>query len=220
MNLSAFIPVVNRPDMLKRVLSQIPELWDYLTVIDNSAEGIGVDARVRFHRLLVPMTFTQSMNFEFESALHKGSDFLIHAHSDADIPKGAVERLINFTEEVIQSGRKWSVIYSHYDIFCAYNPECYRAIGGFDTNIRAYKSDQDWYRRCDLAGWERINSGIECGHGVNGQGSQTINSDPKEKFIMTYLQQIDTLYYSAKWGGDAGKEIYTTAFNRKDLFGE
>jgi len=202
---SAFIPFVNRPDLVARVQKAFLKAGIMPSLIDNSGP--------------LPLTFSQSMNYEFETALQKNRKFILHAHSDADIPDGSITALIDFARAQYDNDVRWSVIYTHYDVLCAYNIACYQSIGGYDTNIRAYKSDQDWYHRCDLSNWKRINTDIPCNHGVEGEGSQTINSDPRLKYLNGYIQQLDSLYYASKWGGDAGQEIYSVPFNRPDLFG-
>lgn len=218
---AAYVPVVNRFDLLDGVVAALvaAEIDYSLTIIDNSPEGISrglYPFPLTVARSFVPMTFTQSMNFELEDTARKEKKFCLHMHSDAIIPDGAIEKLLFTARDVDASGKKWSVIYTHYDVLCIYNPECYKAIGGFDTNFSAYFSDNDWYHRCDLAGWERINTGIEVGH----IGSQTINSDPKLQFMNSQTFPLYSYYYSLKWGGEPGHEKYLFPFNREDLFGK
>ena len=223
---AAYVPVVNRFDLLVDVINSCGEVRDELTVIDNSEKGliesggfqasIRPDNPLRVIRGLVPFTFTQSMNVEFEDTIRRGKKFCVHMHSDAVIPDGAMASLLEYARKVDAEGRKWSVIYTHYDVLCVYNPECYKAIGGFDTVFSAYFSDNDWYRRCDLAGWERINTGIEVGH----IGSQTINSDPKMQFLNAHTFPLYSYYYQQAWGGEPGHETYTVKFNNPELFGQ
>lgn len=217
--ISAFCPVVNRPDLLENVIVACAKVGITLKVIDNSPLGIAVAGAERIHPL-VPLTFSQSMNLEFDLASHEGAAFFLHMHSDAIIPDGAIERLIDFTHKTMERTEKWSVIYTHYDVLAAYNPAACRAIGGYDTILPAYFSDNDWYRRCDLAGWERINSNIPVEHGVNGQGSQTINSDPRLKFLTLVTFDIYRAYYRFKWGGVPGEESFAVPFNHRDIWPE
>lgn len=223
---AAFIPVVNRFDLLCDTVNSASEVRDELTIIDNSENGLVEDPTFRLSvrpelplkilRALVPLSFTQSMNLEFNETIKRGKKFCVHMHSDSVIPEGAIASLLEYARKIELEGRKWSVIYTHYDVLCIYNPECYKTIGGFDTNFSAYFSDNDWYRRCDIAGWERINTGIEVGH----VGSQTINSDEKLKFLNGITFPLYSYYYQQCWGGEPGHEKFNTKFNRPDLFGK
>ena len=211
----AFCPVVNRPDLLEQVLLACERAGVRPTIIDNSEgsesiwKGIRYIPAMRWYRGEVPLSFSQSMNLEFKKTISSDAKFFLHMHSDALIPDGAIEHLLEKTREIDHSGRKWAVIYTFYDILAAYNPAAYQAIGPYDTTLPAYFSDNDWYHRCDLAGWERINTGIEVGH----IGSQTINSDPFLKNLNGITFPLYRQYYIAKWGGEPGHELYPTPFN-------
>ncbi len=213
---AAYIPVVNRADLLHQCIESAKELADDLTVIDNSEDGWvsnsyhhGNGVQHFIYTPAVPMTFTQSMNFEFKDTVAKGKKFCVHMHSDAVIPEGAITKLLEAARLVESQGRKWGVIYTLYDVLCVYNPEAYLDIGGYDTNFAAYFSDQDWYHRLDLAGYERIDTGIEVGH----IGSQTINSDPYLRHVNTITFPLYREYYVAKWGGEPGHETFAEPFN-------
>lgn len=215
---AAYIPVVNRFDLLDQAVTNATEIDYALTIIDNSPEGI---PRGRYPhpltvaRSFVPMTFTQSMNFEMEDTARKGKKFCLHMHSDSIVPSGAIDSLLTKAREIDNAGRKWGVIYSFYDIMAIYNPAAAIDIGGYDTNFSAYFSDNDWYRRLDLAGWERINTGIEVGH----VGSQTINSDKRLQFLNEQTFPLYSHYYSIKHGGEPGHEKFSVPFDNHELFG-
>lgn len=207
---AAFVPVVNRLDLLNSVILSVPDLYEDFTVIDNSPERLVryVGPEHRIFRAPVPMTFSQTMNWEMEETARKEKKFCIHMHSDAVIPEGAVQKLLAFVRGL--GDRKWAVVYTFYDVLAAYNPEAMKAFGGYDTNLPNYFSDNDWYRRARLAGWECIDSGIEVGH----VGSQTINSDPYLKFVNGITFPLYREYYTQKWGGGPGCETYSVPFSR------
>jgi hypothetical protein len=211
---AAFVPVVNRPDLLCHVIAAAAPLHDDFTVIDNSGVGMAACAALPWSPPVnvftppVPLSFTQSMNWELEETLRKGKAFCIHMHNDAIIPEGACEKLLEYARLVQSTRSRWGVIYTLHDILCVYNPRVYEAIGGYDTNFAAYFSDNDYFRRMDLAGWDRIVSGIEVGH----VGSQTINSDPYLRHVNNVTFPKYREYYCAKWGGDPGAEQFTYPF--------
>jgi hypothetical protein len=211
----AFVPFVNRIDLLQKLIPSVAELWDDLTIIDNSEkEIVAAPGKIKIFRPPVPLSFTQSMNWELEETLRQGKAYCIHMHNDAVIPEGTGERLLEYARTIHLPPHhpKWGVIYTLHDVLCVYNPKVYEAIGGYDTTFAAYFSDNDYFRRMDLAGWERINSGIAVKHGPDGQGSRTINSDPYLKYVNNITFPLYRAYYHAKWGGDPGNETFTHPF--------
>ena len=209
---AAYIPAVNRIDLLQQAILNAWECWDDLTVIDNSDKGLMVKPEtIKIHRGLVPMSFTQSMNWEFRDCLNRGKKYCIHMHSDSIVPEGAIPELLKQTREIDASGKKWGVVYAHYDILCIYNAAVCEEIGGFDTLFRDYYSDNDFYHRMELAGFERFNAtGITVGH----HGSQTVNSDPFLKFLTANITfPLARQLYVAKWGGEPDKEAFLEPFN-------
>ncbi len=207
---AAYIPVVNRMDLLRDCVQSVPELYDDLTIVDNSSEQlVPPDPWYMVFTPPVPLSFTQSMNFEFADTVAKGKKFCVHMHSDAIIPEGEITKLLDTAREIDASGRNWGVIYTHYDVLCVYNPVVALDIGGFDTVFRDYFSDNDFYHRMDLAGYERINTENSVGH----IGSQTINSDPYLQFRNGVTFPLMRQYYVAKWGGEPGQETFSMPFN-------
>jgi len=209
----AFIPIVNRIDLLQNLIPNVTELWDNLTIIDNSGkEIVAAPGKIRVFHPPVPLSFTQSMNWELEETLRQGKAYCIHMHNDAVIPEDACGKLLAYARHVSCIKPRWGVIYTLHDVLCIYNPKAYEAIGCYDTTFAAYFSDNDYFRRMDLAGWERINSGITVKHGPDGQGSQTINSDPYLRYVNNITFPLYRAYYHAKWGGDPGNETFTHPF--------
>ena len=206
---SAYIPVVNRFDLLDDAVKNSAFVHDNLTIIDNSPNGLDHPYAVKVFRPEVPFTFSQSMNYEFRDTLRQGKKFCLHMHSDSVVPKGAINALLDHARLIDESGRKWGVIYTLYDIMAVYNPVAALAIGGYDTILPAYFSDNDYYYRLKLAGWELLETGIEVGH----IGSQTINSDPKLKFLNGVTFPLYRHYYIQKWGGEPGHEEFTRPFD-------
>jgi hypothetical protein len=210
---AAFCPFVNRLDLLQNLIVSVQPLWDDFTIIDNSGKEIGAKPnQIKVFRPPVPLLFTQSMNWELEETLRRGKTFCIHMHNDAVIPDGTCERLLEYARNVNKQSDRWGVIYTLYDILCVYNPKVFEDIGGYDTVFPAYFSDNDYYRRMELAGWVRIDSGISVGHGPEGQGSQTINSDPYLRHLNGVTFPLYREYYRAKWGGVVGEERFTVPF--------
>lgn len=219
----AYIPYVNRPDLLKRAVESVPELWDNLTILDNSEFGVDTELpdKVEIFTPPVPLSFSQSQNAFFKDAKRRGCKFILWLHNDCELPQGAALKLIERVRSYYAEGRKWGVAYTFYDIFSAVNLAMVDEVGGYDTNIFSYKSDQDMYRRVRLAGWETVDTEIEVeAIRASHLGSQTIRSDEKLNLINGVTQSMAAFYYQSKWGGDAGQEKTKFAFGRPDLFGQ
>lgn len=216
-----YIPYVNRPDLLKCALDSVRELWGNLTVLDNSIDPdfwTEVNCCEVMHPP-VPLSFTQSQNWFFKDAKRRGCKFILWLHNDCQLPQGAAQQLIDRVRSYYAEGRKWGVAFTFYDIFSAVNLEMVDEVGGYDTNIFSYVSDQDFYHRVRLAGWETINTEIEVEAIKRGHlGSQTIKSDEKISLINGVTQTMAAYYFNEKWGGDPGHEQYSSPFNRPDLF--
>jgi len=220
----AYIPYINRPDLLKRAVDSVPELWHNLTVVDNSDYGVDTELpdSVEVFVPPVPLSFSQSQNFFFRDAKwNRNCRFIVWLHNDCEIPQGAAQQLIERVRDYYAEGRKWGVCFTYYDILSAVNLDMIDEVGGYDTNIFSYKSDQDMYRRVQLAGWELVNTEIEVEAIKAGHvGSQTIRSDERLNLINGVTQTMAAFYYESKWLGDAGYEKTDIPFARPDLFGK
>ena len=73
---AAFCPVVNRPDLLKNLVDSVEPLWENFTIIDNSPDRWATDNEYAWHSVSVftppvPLSFSQSMNWELEETLRR-----------------------------------------------------------------------------------------------------------------------------------------------------
>jgi hypothetical protein len=214
---AAYCFYVNRPDLMSRALDSFPELWDELTIVDNSADGIPEEASLLrgVFRPPVPLSYSQSCNWMLRDATEKEVDFIIHFHSDAvsTNPK-AVKELLAYIRKAKSEGKKHGIWWTFYDILWAINPVALREIGGWNTLFPSYFVDQDLKRRLRLAGWETVDTHIE---GMSHEGSATVNSDPQLKLINQQTFPLQAMLYQAMWGGDPEKEMFKYPFNKPAL---
>lgn len=203
-----FLPYVNRPDMLDRMLGWIPRrLTTEPVVINNS--GKPLDIRATVLEPPVPLTFTQAQNWMLAEAKRRNVPFYMWGHCDAILQPDTVDLLRERAMHECSAKTNWGVIYTFYDIFCAYSTSAMDAIGGYDTAFFDYCSDQDAYHRLDLAGYERLESHLPVGHDV---GSTTINTEPWRKRLAGLQVPYRSNLYRAKWGGDPGHEVFREAW--------
>lgn len=220
---AAYTFYVNRPELLARAIDAFSDLQHDLTVVNNSgkkfvekSEGDGpyFVANDVFEPL-VPLSYSQSMNWMLQDANAKGVDFIIHFHSDAFSTNPlAVKQLLTYARNDKANGLRRGLWWTFYDILFALNVEALNEIGGWDTNFNSYFVDQDLKRRLRLSGWECHDTHIE---GISHEGSATINSDPKLKLIHSLMFPLTRLFYLAKWGGDPEKETYKQPYNCHDF---
>lgn len=224
---AAYVFVVNRPDLLKRALDCFPDLWDDCTIIDNSQDGIPVLDLTwpsdrpsytdfpRFYRPPVPLTYSQSMNWMLADAQRKNRTLIAHFHSDTfSTNPDAVSQLLTRARADLAEGRRVCCWYTLHDLLWIINTAALADIGGCDTHFHDYFTDGDLRMRWELAGWTRVNSGVE---GISHEGSATINSDPKLQFINSRTFNFYGALYAAKWGGGPGEERFTHPWNNPAL---
>jgi hypothetical protein len=213
---TAFIPFVNRIDLLQRaILGAAYFTRDlHLCVIDNSPELLYADEYAHNDMVMasfpeVPLFFSQTMNFMIRQSAKMGDDFFIWIHSDAVPAEGSCEALVEKANYLIESSKPWGALFTNYDAMSAINMKAVKAVGDWDQNLIWYLSDCDYYRRLRLAGFPTIETNLSVYH----DPSQTLNADSKIANAVKLRNADQTLYYTLKWGGLNGEEIFTTPFN-------
>lgn len=212
-----YIPYVNRPDLLRKAVESAADMRPYLTVLDNSPDGLEYQPWVPYViRPSVPLGVSQSINFMFSRTRSLGKKIVIYMHGDGSAKPGTCHELLECARKATADGRMWGVMFTLYDILFALNLDTLAAVGDWDVNLPWYCADQDYYRRVTLAGLECAESGL--GDKVEHFSSATIRSDKRLDFVNGHMHRLAFLYYEAKWGGRCGHERWTVPFNRPDLF--
>lgn len=209
-----FIPYRNRPDLLCKAVDSVPvceRRWQ-VEVINNSDGPLPENLCSGEINPPVPLTFAQTQNWILKLSEEEWKvPFFLWMHSDAEAEEGSIEQLIHLAEQCQYQERKWAVIFTNYDSLAACNVAAFRAVGGWDTMLPQYYSDNDTYRRLKLSGFELIESGLPVKH----TPSQTINSDPFLLYANGVTFPIYGKYYSDKWGGVPGEETFKLPFDGK-----
>ena len=208
----AVIPYVNRPDLLERAVSSIPELWNGLVVIDQSEKGLAPaetgwakEIAGVFRAPPKSMSFTQMMNWATAEARQRRVRHLVFMHNDAECTNEAAGRALEYARAHPQAG----VVFIHYDAFAVFNLAALVQVGPWDETFRWYFADNDYYYRMKLLGWELANFG---GDLVLHHGSQTLHSDPACAAEVAAHWKWHEDHYRHKWGGPTNRECHTIPY--------
>ena len=170
--------------------------------IDMGMEGVSVLVPT------VPLSFSQTQNWIQELTMCSDEKCALFAHYDASI---SAEAFVRMMEAVKEPG--WGVIFTHYDVFCAFHVRVMKMVGPWDAHIPWYRSDNDWYRRVRNAGFTMVELG---GDGVEhkNDASNTIKADWRARAEVDSLHVSNLAYYANKWGF---KDDFEVPWNGKYL---
>ena len=204
--------------MTKKFIFVPNGLFDDYFIFNNSQQKIPIDTKYfkvidKFGRL----SFRQTQNAMREYAIENNYDYYCFMHNDGEVLDDTVERLLQFADNLIKKNKKWSIIYTNYDVLCAYSTECVNNIGKWGDSLwpkqqqSGYYLDNDYYRRMKLSGYEchqLTNSNV-----LHNEKSNTIR-DKKESLLWEKQSDLILKHYIDKWGGKPGEEKITE--NLKD----
>jgi GT2 family glycosyltransferase len=206
------VPLLNRPDLLDRLLASIDYPVRDLLIIDNG--GVmkwrpRCDMAEKIHMLRMPTNLgvPASWNLAIKLLMPK-APWLMVCNSDAYFPEGSLERFAveARTDALVlaQAAPSWACF--------TVGEEVVSTVGLFDEGIHpAYFEDDDYQRRCTFHGFPTVHSSIP----VNHDNSSTINSDPvlRRKNDMTF--GANAAYYRDKVGrGDMTEGRWSLATRR------
>jgi GT2 family glycosyltransferase len=203
------VPVLNRPDLLYRMLDSIDTEIGQIVIIDNGGvasqstmnpnervirpgQNLGVAASWNLIMQVTPLaSWWAIVNFDLVFA--PGDLDRLAQHMDTTTgPEGMVATLGTFSAFGVSR-------------------EAINRAGWFDENFHpAYFEDNDFQRRCDLAGVTSLSLPTGLTHSI----SSTIASDHRlrDQNYRTFPMNSD--YYRLKWGGSPLHEKYPTPFNK------
>lgn len=212
------VPILNRPDLLDRMLASIDHPVDRVVVIDN---GDVVDPLTggRHQYPFVVRVIQPGHNLGVGASWNLGikatayAPWWFVANFDLEWGPGDLARL-----EAMVDPRA-AIVYRMFGYAAfALTPHALREIGWFDENLHpAYNDDLDYDRRRELAGIGAVETGFTGTH----VGSATIHSDTALRRANGFTHGQNDAYYAAKWGGPKqGGETFTTPFNRGGHVGD
>lgn len=212
------VPILNRPELLDKMLASIDHPVERVIVIDNGAcidTSLGGRAVMPFKVNVVRLPHNIGVAASWNAALKASplSPWWLIVNSDIEFGAGDLARM-----EAMVEPRANAVYYMLGMTSFAVTPPALRAVGWFDENfVLGYDEDLDWQRRARLVGTQEV----ECGFTGTHVGSATIMSDPALRAWNGFSHGKNDEYYSRKWGGPKqGGETFTTPFSRGGHVGE
>jgi GT2 family glycosyltransferase len=200
------VPVLNRYDLLQRMLHSVDVPVDHLLIIDN---GLGTDtieisdkfARVTHLRMPANLGVSGSWNLGIKSFPYAHRWFI--ASNDVVFESGALEKLSKARrDEITLTGDA-----PHWQAF-ALGDEAVNDIGLFDESLfPAYFEDNDYMRRAEFAGVNIRLIDLKIRH----DNSSTIKSGYQHKNDVTYFR--NQKHYQSK----IDSEDYTAGYWSLDI---
>lgn len=217
-----FIPVVNGFDLLEKAVRSIkPNIYDEYIIFNNSeselSESIYSGTQFRVWNPERRMTFTETQNIMLDYAIKNNFDYYSFMHNDGEVHDNTDIELVNYADT---STDNWGVIFTNYDVLCAFNTNACKNIGYWGDDQwpeqqTGYLLDNDYYRRVrssgyiikELYGREITYVPAEKVGGVSHVGSNTIKDKLEHTVWVSQMRQVYD-HYIKKWGGEAGQEKY------------
>lgn len=203
------VPILNRPELLDKMLASIDHPVEKVIIIDNG--DVLDEGWVTWHaqyRVIQPghnLGVAASWNLGIKCSPTAAWWFI--TNHDIEFGPGDLERLDQSVEP-----RANAVYYTLGMAGFAVTPPAIQSVGWFDENIHpAYDEDLDWQRRARLIGVKEIETGFTGTH----VGSATIMANPYLRMQNGGTHAANDRYYAEKWGGaKAGGETFTSPYNR------
>jgi GT2 family glycosyltransferase len=216
MKTTLLVPTLSRFDLLNRLLqsAESQKIDDYI-IIDNSNGLLELENKnvITTHNIGV----AGSWNIGLREYSEQPDRLLIICNDDNVLQLNAVQELTALATANSEHGF-YASRGGGFSFFALVPYIAVRTVGYFDEGFYpAYFEDNDYHYRMKLAGVDFICSEHDLYElGVNGQGSQTINSNmtrEQDKVSIRLGYEANHMRYKAKWGGETGQETYTTPFN-------
>lgn len=199
------IPVLNRPDLLEACLRSIDEPVERLVVIDNSGSGEMGDraSETRPDALIVDPPANLGVAASWNLAIKSTADapWWCIVNADMAFAPGSLARLAGAMTDAPEVRCLYE--FGAFGITAA----AVETVGLFDENFHPiYCEDTDYRYRCGLAGVPVIDMPDDSTH----VGSVSYVGNPRADNGRTYPS--NRRYYAEKWGGDIGRETFTSPF--------
>lgn len=194
------VPVLNRYDLLQRMINSIDYEIEHLLIIDNGAELETLSTNEYVKKLtILKMPSNQGVAGSWNLGIKCFPFEPVWFFSSADTVylAGALEALSKANAEKITLAAQ----FPHWQTF-GIGEDAVRKIGLFDESIYPiYFEDNDYMRRADIAGVEIERLEIPLQH----DNSSTINSDNNLKMQNNRTFSSNQQYFQSKQPEDEGR---------------
>lgn len=198
------VPVLNRPDLLYRMLQSIADVdVEQIVIVDNGDVVPDItNANVRVIRPGHNLGVSASWNLILKSTPR--APWWMFTNSDLEFAPGDLDRLAHHMETT--GGLALLGTFSVFGI----DAPTLETVGFFDENFApAYFEDNDYDYRCQLAGVPMVGLPAGLRHDI----SSTLRSSPTYTAQNSGTFPANREYYQAKWGGMPTHEEFVTPFN-------
>lgn len=211
------IPIPRVIDLLPRLFDSLDEPIGRIVVVDNTPNhDLDLPWDVEYIRPILPLGYPGGINAGISQTPE--APWWLFASYDIAFGKGDLRRIAEIMAEasgprVVTGDRadsrmlRWA--------YGALNAETVRQVGLMDewTFYPIYFDDDDYERRCHLAGVEWVQYNGEILHGMHGEGSVTIREDATASAANGRTFPLNMDAYIAKWGGRPGAEWFDTPWD-------
>lgn len=213
--------IMNRPDLLDRMLDSVDIHVDRGLIVDNGYTGYTRDFPHGNWRVFQPpfqsLGWPGTLNFGMMQT--PDAPWWMFVNNDAWFDPGKLALLVETVEESIAKGEP--AVFHHEWTVVALPRLVVERVGMFDewNYWPLYFDDTDYSWRCHLEGIPVLN-GEWCHEGdldwteLKLEHAQTVRSDPVLTEANNRTWQLNRQAYVAKWGGPPGREKFTTPWGR------
>jgi hypothetical protein len=196
---------MNREDLTRDAVASARPIGNIHLWPNNGAGALDLPDVTQ--HVLPPISAVAVINMMIQASWD--DDVLFWAHNDMRCPPDTAQKFLGRATEKFLDDAKWGVLFSTYDVLCCFNMKMIRDVGYWDPFFHQYVADVDYYRRMKLKDWsEEYYLSVEHRNG----GSSTIKDDPIFNERIQIAARFGHEYYAAKWGGNQGREQFTTPF--------
>lgn len=213
------VPILNGPDLLRKMLESIDYPVDRIIAIDNGgaireSEAPLTAGETEAAVIRLPHNIGVAASWNLGIKVTPLAPWWLIVNHDIEFGPGDLERLA--TEMNPSEAGVW-LMFGLASF--AITRHTINSVGFFDEGVGhpAYNEDVDFMRRSDLLGLRRHETGFTGSH----VGSATIMADPELRRLNGYTHADNDRRYAAKWGGPKqGGETFSTPFNRGGHMGD
>ena len=194
---------VNGLHFLRDSLLCYHEYFDDIRIINNSLRPIDIPDYKNVSIIDMPISLdtAQTVNWARHLSIDGNFDVLWMPHHDFIITDKKIKSTKTKVFELYNSGQIWGAVFTFYDVFCAFNVQALKDVGGWDSlRFKYYTGDVDFYGRMEREGWPIIHTGDD---DVWHHESAVIKEDEERNFVVQEFALLERELYKHKWKDDA-----------------